>query len=265
MSPLIRRSTIVLIALFLLGTGVHEFSFMRAVMAQAKAPTNWEPTIEKFEEADKANPPKQGEIVFTGSSSIVRWKTLQEDMGPLYVINRGFGGSQFTDLNKYAKRIVNAYHPRAVVVYEGDNDLAEGSTKTPESVANEAKEFIQIVHADLPQTRVYVMCIKPSNLRIKQWPEMKAANQLMQDYIKTQKNVEYIDVCTSMFDADGSLPTDLFVQDGLHPTPKLYAMWTAIIKPILMKRYAPKSSSQNIGVAPNFGSNLENVSASVAR
>lgn len=264
MSRLIRRSTMGLIALFLLGIGVREFISLRTVSAQGKT-QDWEPTIQKFESDDKANPPKQGEIVFTGASSIRRWSTLQEEMKPLYVINRGFGGSQFSDLNKYAKRIVVAYHPRAVVVYEGDNDLAEGSPKTPEQVANDSKEFINIVHEELPQTWIYVMSIKPSKLRWKQWPNMKAANELMKEYVKTQDRVQYIDVATPMFDAQGNLPADLFVEDGLHPTAKLYGMWTSIIKPTLMKRFGPKMSGRNLGTAPNFVFNLENVSASIAR
>jgi hypothetical protein len=61
-------------------------------------------------------------MVFTGSSSIARWDTLADEMKLLDVINRAFGGSQYPDLNRYAKRIVIAYRPRAVVVYEGDND-----------------------------------------------------------------------------------------------------------------------------------------------
>ncbi len=76
-------------------------------------------------------------IVFAGSSSFVRWNTLVDDMKPLEVINRGFGGSQMSDLDYYAKRIVNVYRPKAVVVYEGDNDLASSSPKTPEMVAND--------------------------------------------------------------------------------------------------------------------------------
>jgi|SRR5579862_2745180 len=261
-----RRSLLALIALFLLGTGVHEFLSLSTVSAQAKKPQDWEPTIQKFEDQDKVDPPKQGEIVFTGSSSIVKWKTLQEDMAPLYVINRGFGGSQFTDLNKYTKRVVIAYHPRAVVVYEGDNDLAEGSTKTPESVANEAKDFIQMVHADLPDTWIYVMAIKPSVLRWKQWPQMKEANDLIIAYIKTQKRVAYIDVATPMFDASGNLPRDLFVEDGLHPTPKLYSMWTTIIKPVLMKKFGPGvKPGKDMGMAPNFNFGVLSASASVGQ
>jgi lysophospholipase L1-like esterase len=216
-------------------------SFLPAVSAQG-----WEPAIRDFEEQDKAHPPKPGCIVFAGSSSFRFWDTLVSDMKPLDVVNRGFGGSEFSDLDLYASRIVVAYRPRAVVVYEGDNDLAEGSSKTPEMVANDFRKFVQTVHASLPDTWIYILSIKPSNLRRKQWPQMKAANKLMQDYSATQKNVQYIDIATSMFDASGNLPADLFKSDGLHPTAKLYAMWTAIIKPILLQRFGQGKSTSRL-------------------
>jgi len=216
-------------------------SFLPAVSAQG-----WEPAIRDFEEQDKVHPPKPGCIVFAGSSSFRFWDTLVSDMKPLDVINRGFGGSEFSDLDMYAQRIVVAYRPSAVVVYEGDNDLAEGSSKTPEMVANDFRKFVQTVHAALPDTWIYILAIKPSKLRWKQWPQMKAANKLMQNYAATQKNVQYIDIATSMFDANGNLPGDLFKSDGLHPTARLYAMWTAIIKPILLQRFGPEKSSSRL-------------------
>lgn len=252
-------------AVTLLGIGVHKFSYVRTVSAQARA-QDWELTIRKFEDADKVKPPKQGGIVFTGSSSIVRWGRLRHDLKPLNIINRGFGGSQFPDLNKYAQRVVIAYHPRAVVVYEGDNDLAEGSPRTPEMVANDAKEFIHIVHEQLPETWVYVMSIKPSKLRWNQWPKMKAANEMIREYIKTQDCAQYIDVATPMFDARGKLRANLFTQDGLHPSAKLYAMWTSVIKPVLMKRFGSgKMTGLNLGAAPIFGFHLQNAPAPLAR
>jgi lysophospholipase L1-like esterase len=249
----------VLSALFM-GVGVRERGFSSTLFAQAQAPApaaaparvqDWEPTIRKFEEADKTNPPAADSIIFTGSSSIVRWSTLAEDMKPLPVVNRAFGGSQFTDVNQYAKRIVVAYRPRAVVIYAGDNDLAANSPKTPESVANDFKQFVQIVRADLPDTWIYVISIKPSKLRWNEWPKMQAANRMMQDFIRTQKRVQYIDVATPMFDAQGNLPADLFVADGLHPTPKCYAIWTSVIRPVLMERFGPGTKvSQNRWIAP---------------
>jgi len=235
----------------LLGIGVR--AYVPSVLAQG-----WEPAIRDFEEQDKLHPPKPGGIVFAGSSSFRFWDTLVSDMKPLEVINRGFGGSEFSDLDQYATRIVVVYRPRAVVVYEGDNDLAEGSSKTPEMVAADFRKFVQIVHGALPDTWIYILSIKPSKLRWKQWPQMKAANKLMQDYAATQERVQYIDIATPMFDANGNLPGDLFKPDGLHPTAKLYAMWTSIIKPILLKRFSPPvNASRPVFSAPSVSSVLK--------
>jgi lysophospholipase L1-like esterase len=127
-------------------------------------------------------------------------------------------------------------------VYEGDNDLAAGSPKTPEMVASDAQKLVQIVHSELPETWIYIMSIKPSYLRWNEWPKMKAANKLIQDFVKTQDRVQYIDVATPMFDAQEKPPRDLFVEDGLHPTPKCYTLWTSIIKPVLLQRFSPSKT-----------------------
>ena len=225
---------LIVLTLCLAGIGGPKYWFVATALAQTQ---DWEPSIRKFEEQDKINPPKLGCIVFSGSSSIARWETLVDEMKPLDVINRGFGGSQYSDLNRYAKRIVIAYQPRAVVVYEGDNDLAAGSPKTPESVANDARAFVQIIHSALPETWIYIISIKPSQSRWKEWPRMKAANRLIRHFASTQKRVQYIEVTSAMFDTQGNLRADLFVEDGLHPTQKCYALWTSIIKPVLLQRF----------------------------
>jgi len=240
--------------LCLTGVGARKCWFVSTALAQTQ---DWEPSIRKFEEQDKVNPPKSGGIVFAGSSSFARWETLVDEMKPLDVINRGFGGSQYTDLNQYAKRIVIAYRPRAVVVYEGDNDLAAGSSKTPESVANDARAFVQIIHSALPETWIYIISVKPSQSRWNEWPKMKAANRMIRDFARTQKRVQYIDVASAMFDAQGHLRADLFVEDGLHPTPKCYALWTSIIKPLLLHRFGlEKTLGQIPGRSLDDGKNL---------
>jgi lysophospholipase L1-like esterase len=257
-----RKGIVCLIVLFvfLLGTGVREY-LMSTVLAR---PQDWESSIRKFEDDDKVNRPKPGGIVFAGASSIRLWDTLLEQMKPLDVINRGFGGSQYSDLNAYAKRIVMVYHPRAVVAYEGDNDLAAGSPKTPEMVANDAREFVSIVHSELPETWIYIMSIKPSYLRWNEWPKMMAANKLIQDFVKTQDRVQYLDVATPMFYGQDKPPRDLFVADGLHPTAKCYALWTSIIKPELLHRLGPRNNVSRDAVAPLwFGFGVENAVPSV--
>jgi lysophospholipase L1-like esterase len=237
---LIRRTltSLVVLSVCLAGVGDRQYFFAATVLAQ---PQDWEPSIRKFEEQDKVNPPKLRSIVFTGSSSIARWETLAEEMKPLDIINRGFGGSQYSDLNQYAKRIVIAYHPRAVVIYEGDNDLAPESSKTPEWVAKDARTLVQTIRAALPETWIYLISIKPSKSRLSAWPRMKEANRMIRDFTRTQKHVQYIDVASAMFDPEGNLRADLFVEDGLHPTPKCYALWTSIIKPLLIQRFGLNS------------------------
>jgi lysophospholipase L1-like esterase len=232
---LIRRTlaSLILLSVCLAGFGDRKPSFTSTALAQAQ---DWEPSIRKFEDQDKINPPKLGTIVFAGSSSIARWDTLVEEMKPLDVINRGFGGSQYADLIQYAKRIVIVYRPRAVVIYEGDNDLAPESSKTPESVAKDAETLVQTIRAALPETWIYVISIKPSKSRLSVWPTMKEANRMIRDFAGTQEHVQYVDVASAMFDSKGNLRADLFVEDGLHPNPKCYALWTSIIKPLLVER-----------------------------
>src|SRR3954463_6489189 len=86
----------------------------------------WKPEIRKFEEADRANPPKPGAVLFVGSSSIRIWESLATDFPSQYVLNRGFGGSQIADVTRYVDRIVTPYRPKMIVFYAGDNDLAAG-------------------------------------------------------------------------------------------------------------------------------------------
>jgi len=234
----LRRSALLWAILFLgiLGVGFREF---RATVSAQE----WESSIRAFERQDKIHPVPAGVIVFTGSSSIAYWSSLVDDMKPLAVINRGFGGSEYTDVDHYAERVVIAYHPAAVVVYAGDNDLASPGRKTPQSVAENVQQFVQIVHAKLPETWIFVLSIKPSILRWDAWPQMKQANQLIQDFLRTQDHGAFIDVASPMLDPRGRLSSDLFVADGFHPSAKCYAIWTSIIKPVLLQHFGSARSS----------------------
>ena len=105
--------------------------------AQAEAPwpdpERFRAAIHAFESEDRKTPPPSGAIVGTGSSSMRFWSVgdrFASDLSPLTVINRGFGGSVMHDVETFLEPLVLKHQPRAVLIYEGDNDVAEGVRST---------------------------------------------------------------------------------------------------------------------------------------
>ena len=195
----------------------------------------WRYQIYQFEKADQAQPPKPGVIVFAGSSSIRLWHTLAEDMQPLDVLNRGFGGSQIAQVNRFADRIILPYRPRAVVLYAGDNDLT-WSKKSPEAVLEDFKRFVAIVHSRLPETWIYYISMKPAP--VGDWELFSKTNGMIEAYLRTQERAQFIDVSSAMLDAQGKLRPELYGDDPEHMNPAGYVLWTSIIKPVLLQRFA---------------------------
>jgi len=197
-------------------------------------PLAWESDIQKFEAADRLQPPPKDVIVFTGSSSITFWSTLEQDMAPLPVINRGFGGSRFDAVVHYTPRTVIAYRPRAVVVFAGTNDISGFKPKTAQQVFAGYRAFVDVVHAALPATPIYYISITPTPSRWKLWPIVQEANRLICDQTQTDPRLHFIDLTDVILGPDGKPDRSLFRLDRLHPNPKGYAVWTAKIKPILL-------------------------------
>lgn len=199
--------------------------------ASKPEPNRWEAAIKTFEAADKTNAPPRNGILFIGSSSIRLWKTLTNDFPGLPVINRGFGGSQVSDAVRYSSRIVTPYAPRAIVFYAGENDVAEN--KSRDQILNDFKRFVYKVHWRRPETRIFFVSLKPSPSRWHLRDQIVRTNELVAEYCAREKNLKFIDVYTSMLDADGKPRQELFVKDNLHLNEKGYELWTSLIKPHL--------------------------------
>ncbi|CAG0936530.1 hypothetical protein TFLX_05411 [Thermoflexales bacterium] len=201
-------------------------------------PLAWESSIQKFEAHDRLAPPPPDVIVFTGSSSITYWATLEQDMAPLPVINRGFGGSRINDVVHYANRIVTPYHPRAVVLFAGTNDISGSKPKTAQEVFESYRAFVEVVHTTLPDTPIYYLSITPTPSRWKYWPIVNETNRLIKAYTEANPRLHFIDMTATILGRDGKPDRSLFRIDRLHPNKKGYAKWTAVIKPILQAGFA---------------------------
>jgi lysophospholipase L1-like esterase len=207
----------------------------------------WEPQIAAYEKADQTCPPEPGAIVFTGSSSIRLWRTLPDDMSPLYVLNRGFGGAQIAHVNRFADEIIVPYRPRAVVLYAGDNELTRPFSKSPVAVLGDFRRFVDIVHAKSPGTWIYYVSMKPAPAV--NWDLLRATNQKIEALARTQTRVQFIDVSTAMLDAHDRPRQNFYGRDPMHMNPEGYAVWTSIIRPILLSRFGGSVSGPKRGAS----------------
>lgn len=191
----------------------------------------WQKDILAFAKKDAEKAPPENPIVFTGSSSIVKWKSLAEDFPGLPVMNRGFGGSEVFDSFNYAHLTVIKYKPRQVVMYAGGNDINAG--KTPQRVFADFKAFVAKVHAALPECRICYISNAPNPKRWSLIDKMIEASRLVEEYTKTDKRLQFINVYPHMLGADGKPKPDIFVADQLHMNPKGYVIWKAVVGPYL--------------------------------
>ena len=201
-----------------------------------KAPANsyFDYAIRAFEKEDKKKFPAVGAIVCIGSSSMRFWHdTIEEDLAPLTIIPRGFGGSDMSDALLYVNRIVTPYKPRAVVIYEGENDIVMGVK--PKKVAEDFKEFAAKIHKELPETRIYFLSIKPSVGRWYLWPQLLETNKIIEKDCLQDKRLIYVDLASAMFDSESKPRPELFGRDGYHLSKAGYVVWTNTLKPILLK------------------------------
>lgn len=196
-----------------------------------KTPAGFEAEIAAFLKKDSTDFPPPGAYLFTGSSTIRMWNDLAADFRGIPVIQRGFGGSTMKALNHYIADIVLPYKPMAIVVYEGDNDLAEG-TGPPEFLAR-CDTFINRVHRELPNTLIYFISVKPSFARIGLSSLQDEANRQLMELTRNRPNTGFIDIRPLMYDREGKLRRDLFENDSLHINAECYRRWASQVRAAL--------------------------------
>jgi lysophospholipase L1-like esterase len=191
--------------------------------------------IKAFEKQDSISMPAKGQILLVGSSTFRFWVTSKEDLVGYPTINRGFGGSQMSDMNFYFDRIVSKYEPKFILVYEGDNDLA--ANESPQSIFDDFKIFAEKVKTQLPNTKVGYCSIRPSIARTNIRDKQIEVNQLIENFCKKNIGFYFVDIYKEYFLQNGDLMPDVFVSDKLHLNKQGYEIWTKATRKFLKKRF----------------------------
>ncbi|AII52446.1 hypothetical protein N008_10720 [Hymenobacter sp. APR13] len=191
-------------------------------------PAQWTQELRAFARQDSLTPPPRKPILFYGSSSIRKWETLRQDFPGRPVLNRGFGGSRFPDALYFFEKLVVAYQPRQVVLYEGDNDIGAGASA--QEVFQSFLAFEQLMQQKLPKVPLVFLAIKPSPSRWALYPKVQEANRLIREYVAAHpKYLRYVDTATPLLGPNGKPQPQFYVSDSLHMTPAGYREWTRVV------------------------------------
>lgn len=211
---------------------------------------DFESAISAFEKQDVKFPPPEKAIVVVGSSTIRLWTSIRNDLAPLEIIPRGFGSSTAEDLNYYLDRVVFAYAPRAVAIYEGDHDEQIG--QTPEQIIDNLSQVVQRIGTTLPETRIYLISVKPSPKYWSIWPQSVVLNQMISDLCLQTPLCTYVDTASALLGSNGKFVRSYYRSDNIHLSTTGYQIWTGVLDPVLMGGEAafialPELRSQDVG------------------
>lgn len=200
--------------------------------AEYPDPERYRQAIDAFLAAEGETPPPQGAVVATGSSSMRGWHgRIAEDLAPLTVIPRGFGGSNMKDVLHFLDQLVLRHRPRAVLLYEGDNDTALGAT--PDEILEHFDAIVAGIHEHLPQTRIYILAVKPSIARWHLRDVVQATNAMLDQRAGGDPRLTFIDIVSPMLNESGEPRPDIFVADNLHMNDAGYDIWRKVVRGVL--------------------------------
>lgn len=195
--------------------------------------TRWEAAQQRIAE-------KSYDVVFIGDSIIQGFENAGKTMwaehyAPLNALNLGFSGDrtehviwrlQQTDFSKLK--------PKVAVIMIGTNNTGH-KMQAPAEVAAGIAEIVTIVSEKSPDTHVLLLGVFPRD----EMPNGKKRqnnyqiNERIKD-ISAPDQITYLDIASAFLDDDGVLAKDI-MPDGLHLSPKGYALWAEAMNPTLMQ------------------------------
>jgi lysophospholipase L1-like esterase len=203
--------------------------------APVKQPPPFWNEIAEFKHQDSIQRPPSGAILFVGSASFRKWTNVGSYFPGYTIINRGFGGSTLADLIRYAGEIIFPYHPKQIVIYCGDNDLASSDSVTATMVFNRFVRLYNVIRSRMKEVDIVYISIKPSPSRQQLMPRMEEANDMIRDFMAKYSHAVFVDVYHPMLTTKGQPIDSFFLADKIHMNEKGYRTWQQILLPYLDK------------------------------
>ena len=205
-------------------------SVCTAQKVHVQAANKFENEIAAFDKLNQTEKYSDQSILFVGSSSIRLWNTIQDEMAPYPVIQRGFGGSRTPDVIQYMKRIAYPHHFRAMVIFVANDITGSTNDLSPTETMLNFKEMVKIIRTKHRRQPIFIVEITPSQSRWKQWPQIKQTNAMLKDFCEKGKNLVFVQTAKSYLNEKGEPNNELFRDDHLHLNHQGYLVWGKLIK-----------------------------------
>lgn len=194
-------------------------------------PAAWDGEVADLVRDTRSQASQPGAILAVGSSSIRMWDNIHEDLAPLRVVQRGFGGARIANVIRNAKSLFAANQPGAALIFVGTNDIAGfESDKSPAQLQWDFEALIQGVRAVHPRMPIYYIAITPSPLRAELWPKARQANRLIAQSAKKWEGVHIIDTNAGLMDDAGAANPAMYRFDRLHLSDAGYCHWARVVR-----------------------------------
>src|SRR5699024_1636022 len=81
-------------------TAAYENQELYDWLLRQKKKNGWEKEFAAFDKDDSVAGNREDVVLFTGSSSVRMWNSIKKDLDDNNILNRGFGGSTYADLDR---------------------------------------------------------------------------------------------------------------------------------------------------------------------
>jgi lysophospholipase L1-like esterase len=99
-----------------------------------------------------------------------------------------------------------------------------------QKISGDIRKIIDRVISENSETKILIISPKPSISRMHVWDKYKAAHEALMQLADEYENVEFVDVSSPMFDENGKLKNEIFIEDGVHMNQAGYAIWTEVLR-----------------------------------
>ncbi len=170
-------------------------------------------------------------IAFYGSSSFRLWPSMNRDLGSLDIVNLGFGGGTYLSGLHYFDQLLAPLNPEKVVLYFGENDIANDGLTGKSTFGNFLRLQEKIFKA-FPAAKLFVLETKQGPTRWMYADEVDALNALQSDWCETEDRADFVATSAGLIGENGRPMGRYFIGDNIHLNAGGYAVWTEVLRKV---------------------------------